>query len=162
MSMQVTHSPKPKIFGKGYGQHVATNVKLMKQFFWLGWKMLVNTFIPFVFYERAHWEVIDLYYKMRGLRHGTRNDHRCAECGTDFLSADEVHRERDELKKLDMGLHLIDECNEKLDEYRAEEDYRQYLESMITPEVEERIRQIEAGEVEGIAWRDLEEVSSDK
>lgn len=134
----------------------------MKQFFWLGWKMLANTFIPAVFYERAHWEVIDLYHKMRGFRHGTKNDHRCAECGNEFISVDEVHRERDELKHLDMISRLIEECNEKLDKYHVDENYRQYLESMITPECEERIRQIEAGEVEGIDWRDLEEVTSDK
>ena len=120
MTMQVTHSPKPKIFGKGYGKHVANNLKLMKQFFWLGWKMLANTFVPGVFYERAHWEVIDLYHSMRGFRHGTSNDHRCAECGSDFLSADDVAIERDELKKLEMQLRLIEECDRAMDKYRAD------------------------------------------
>jgi hypothetical protein len=90
MTMQVTHAPKPKIFGKGYGNHVAANLRLMKRFFWLGWKMLANTFIPTLFYERAHWEVIELYHKMRGYRHGTRSDHRCGECGADQMSSDEV------------------------------------------------------------------------
>ena len=150
--MQVTHSPKPEIFGKGYGKHVANNFVLMKQFFWLGWKMLVNTFFPAVFYERAHWEVIELYYKMRCFRHGTKSDHRCAKCGTDFLSADEVSKERDELKQIQAEHHLIDDFDRAMEE----EEYRQYLESMITPECEERIRQIDAGEIEGIPWRDLD------
>ena len=122
MTMQVTHSPKPKIFGKGYGKHVANNLKLMKQFFWLGWKMLANTFVPGVFYERAHWEVIDLYHSMRGFRHGTSNNHRCAACGSDFLSADDVSIERDELKKLEMQLHLIEECDREMDKLHAEEE----------------------------------------
>lgn len=99
MTMQVTHAPKPKIFGKGYGKHVVANLRLMKRFFWLGWKMLANTFIPTLFYERAHWEVIDLYHKMRGYRHGTRNEHRCKECGGDLASSDEV-RDLREAKKV--------------------------------------------------------------
>ena len=99
MTMQVTHAPKPKIFGKGYGKHVAANLQLMKRFFWLGWKMLANTFIPTLFYERAHWEVIDLYHKMRGYRHGTKCDHRCNACGGDLPSSDEV-RDLREAKKI--------------------------------------------------------------
>ena len=99
MTMQVTHAPKPKIFGKGYGKHVVTNLRLMKRFFWLGWKMLANTFIPTLFYERAHWEVVDLYHRMRGYRHGTKNDHRCESCGSDLPTSDEV-RDLREAKKV--------------------------------------------------------------
>jgi len=89
MTMQPIHSPKPKIFGAGYGKHVSHNYKLMKKFFWLGWKMLVNTFIPGAFYECAHWEVIDLYYKMQGHRHGTDNEKRCDRCGANLISSDD-------------------------------------------------------------------------
>ena len=99
MTMQVTHAPKPKIFGKGYGKHVVTNLRLMKRFFWLGWKMLANTFIPTLFYERAHWEVVDLYHRMRGYRHGTKIDHRCESCGSDLPTSDEV-RDLREAKKV--------------------------------------------------------------
>jgi hypothetical protein len=99
MTMQVTHAPKPRIFGKGYGKHIATNLKVMRKFFWLGWKSLVNTFVPFAFYEVAHWEVIDLYYAMRGYRHGTKCNTRCEKCGSDLPSADEVHDLR-EAKKI--------------------------------------------------------------
>ena len=122
--MQEIHSPKPEIFGKGYGQHILHNYRLMKQFFWLGWKMLVHMFIPGVFYERAHWEVIDLYHKMRGLRHGTVSDHRCPECGHDLPSADEMYQERNELKQLEIQLELIGGFDKKMDEYHAEEDDR--------------------------------------
>jgi len=134
MTMQVTHSPKPKIFGEGYGKHVATNVKLMKQFFWLGWKMLANTFIPTMFYEHAHWEVIELYYKMRGIRHGTKNDHRCPKCGSEFLSADDVHRERDELKQIQLEHHLIDDFDTKM------YDYEYDLKHTTDDEITERIK----------------------
>ena len=89
MTMHPYHSPKPKIFGAGYGKHVSHNYRLMKKFFALGWKMLVNMFIPGVFYERAHWEVIDLYYKMQGYRHGTNDVKRCDGCGANLLSSDD-------------------------------------------------------------------------
>lgn len=82
MTMQTPHAPKPKIFGDGYGKHVSHNYWLIKKFFWLGWKMLVHMFIPGIFYERAHWEVIDLYYKMQGYRHGTNDTKRCGKCGS--------------------------------------------------------------------------------
>ncbi len=95
MTMQPTHSPKPKIFGEGYGKHVADNLKLMQRFFWLGWKILANTFVPSAFYERAHWEVIDLYHRMRGFRHGTDNEKRCDECGGEIMSADDVRNLRE-------------------------------------------------------------------
>jgi hypothetical protein len=120
--MQQIHSPKPKMFGEGYGKHISYNFKLMKQLFWLGWKMMANMFIPGVFYETAHWEIIDLYHKMRGFRHGTISDHRCKECGGELFSSDEMHRERDELKQLEIRMRLIDACNEKLDKLRAEPD----------------------------------------
>ena len=122
MTMQVTHSPKPKIFGEGYGQHVATNLRLMKKFFWLGWKMLANTFIPFVFYENAHWEVVELYYRMRGFRHGTANDHRCNSCGHDLYTADEVTLRRAELKDIEVHCDLVDDFDNAMDEYHAERE----------------------------------------
>ena len=87
--MQTPHSPKPKIFGNGYGKHISHNYQLMKKFFGLGLKLLANMFIPGIYYERAHWEVIDLYYKMQGYRHGTDNAKRCDECGTDLLSSND-------------------------------------------------------------------------
>ena len=122
MTMQRTHSPKPKIFGEGYREHLSYNYGLMKKFFWLGWKMLVNMFIPAAFYEKAHWEVIDLYHKMRGFRHGTVSDHRCPECGGELFSADEMHVERDELKQHEIQSRLADECNKAVDELHTEED----------------------------------------
>jgi len=160
--MQVTHSPKPKIFGEGYGKHVAYNYALMKKFFWLGWKMMANMIIPAAFYERAHWEVIDLYHKMSGFRHGTRNDHRCTECGHEKLSSDDKHLRYAELKDIEQDCQRIDEFDMAMDEYIGNEKHRQELEDLITPEIEERIRQIESGEVEGIDWRELEEETSDK
>lgn len=119
MTMQVTHSPKPKIFGEGYGKHVVYNFKLMKRFFWMGWKLLANTFIPGAFYEAAHWEVIEMYHKMRGFRHGTRNDHRCNECGHELYSADETTLRREELKDIEIHCDNIDSFNQAMDEYRA-------------------------------------------
>jgi len=154
MTMQVTHSPKPKIFGKGYGKHVAYNYALMKKFFWLGWKMLVNMFIPVAFYERAHWEVIDLYHQMSGFRHGTNNDHRCSKCGHEKLSS--------ELKDIEQDCQRVEEFDTAMDEYYEQRE----LEKQFTPEVEElvnkRIKELESGEVEAIDWRDLEEETSDK
>ncbi len=127
MTMQEIHSPKPEIFGKGYGQHILHNYRLMKQFFWLGWKMMVNMFVPGVFYERAHWEVIDLYHKMRGTRHGTVSDHRCSKCGGDLPSADEVFGRRQELKDLEAEMDRIEEfdCIEvKSDDQDNFEEYQ--------------------------------------
>lgn len=150
MTMQQTHSPKPKMFGKGYGQHISYTYRLMKKFFWLGWKMMVNMFIPHVFYEQAHWEVIDLYHKMRGYRHGTHSDHRCPECGGDLPSADETFEQRDEHKEL----LALRKTNEELKS--------QICAIVITSEVEKRIEEIKSGEVEGIDWRDLEDPKNSK
>jgi len=122
MIMQKVHSPKPKIFGEGYGAHLAYNYRLMKKFFWLGWKMLINMFVPAAFYEQAHWEVIELYHKMRGNRHGTFSDHRCPKCGNDLPSADEAHYHRDDLKKLDEQLQRIENFDNDMDEYHIECD----------------------------------------
>ena len=125
MTMQVTHSPKPKIFGKGYGKHVAYNYALMKRFFWLGWKMLVNMVIPAAFYERAHWEVIDLYHNMSGFRHGTNNDHRCGECGHEKLTSDDKHLRYAELKDIEQDCQRIEEFDMAMDTYRGEKKYEQ-------------------------------------
>ena len=82
MTMPPHHSPKPKIFGKGYGAHLAYNIGLVRTFTKLAIKVFINIFIPGVYYEEAHWEVIDLYYEMSGRRHGTNNPKRCDECGS--------------------------------------------------------------------------------
>jgi len=122
MTMQVTHAPKPKIFGKGYGKHVSANLRLMKRFFWLGWKMLANTFIPTLFYERAHWEVVDLYYKMRGYRHGTQNEHRCGSCGSELETADERHNLREANKIIKKQEMQIAELKYELQNIPAQEE----------------------------------------
>ena len=157
--MQVTHSPKPEIFGKGYGKHVAYNYALMKTFFSLGWKMLANMLIPNVFYEHAHWEVIDLYHKMSGFRHGTINDHRCSECGHEKLSSDDKHLRRLELKDIEQDCQRIKEFDRAMDVYIGDEKYTQLLEDQFTPEVEalcrKRIAEVKSGKVKTIDWRYL-------
>ena len=82
--MQPTHSPKPNVFGKGYGKHLAHNFELVKIFTKLAIKLFINAFVPCVYYEEAHWRVIDLYYKMSGHRHGTNNPKRCNQCGSNL------------------------------------------------------------------------------
>ena len=82
MTMPPCHSPKPEIFGKGYGAHLAYNFSLVKLFFKLSIKLFINAFVPGVYYEEAHWRVIDLYHKMSGHRHGTNNSKRCEHCGS--------------------------------------------------------------------------------
>ena len=76
------HSPKPKILGPGYGTHLVYNFSLVKLFFKLAIKLFINAFVPGVYYEEAHWRVIDLYHKMSGYRHGTNNPKRCNQCGS--------------------------------------------------------------------------------
>ena len=138
MTMQQTHSPKPKVFGEGYGAHLAYNLRLVKLFFKLALQVFVNAFVPGLYYEQAHWKVIEIYHKMRGFRHGTISDHRCPECGGELFSSDEMHEERDELTQLVCKLHLIDECNDAVDKLREED-------------------------LESVEWRDLEKVQpSDK
>lgn len=122
MTMQATHSPKPKVFGEGYGKHVSYNFGLMKQLFWLGWKMLAHMLVPSTFYERAHWEVVELYHKMRGFRHGTISDHRCPECGGELLTCDETHLRRDELKDIEIYCKRVDLCDRALEELDEEKD----------------------------------------
>ena len=161
MTMQQTHSPKPEIFGEGYGKHIAKNYRLMKQFFWLGWKMMVHMFIPQAFYESAHWEVIDLYHKFRGYRHGTHSDHRCAECGGELFSIDEVHCRSAELKDIERERNRTEKCDRALDEIDISPEKYQWS---LIPEDEKaeilhRIAEVESGEVEGIDWRELDEKS---
>lgn len=98
--MQSVNSPKPRIFGKGYGTHLTYNLKLANQFIKLFLQITINALIPGAFYEKAHWQIIELYHRMRGFRHGTESDHRCKECGTDMLSNDEVNQQRDDAKEL--------------------------------------------------------------
>lgn len=80
--MSPCHSPKPNVFGKGYGKHLANNFGLIKIMIKLIIKLFINVFVPGVYYEEAHWRVIDLYYKMNGYRHGTNNPKRCEHCGS--------------------------------------------------------------------------------
>jgi len=162
--MQEIHSPKPKVFGEGYGAHLAYNFRLIKLFCKLSLQILVNAFVPGLYYEQAHWKVIEVYHKMRGFRHGTHSDHRCPECGGEMYSADEMHQERDELKQLEIRMHVVDECNEKLEELDMSPEEYQW--EMI-PEDEkavimQRIEDINSGKVEGVDWRNLKEESSDK
>lgn len=82
MTMQPSHSPKPRVFGPGYGTHLAYNFSLVKICAKLVIKLFINAFIPGVYYEEAHWRVIDLYYKMSGRRYGTNNSKRCDHCGS--------------------------------------------------------------------------------
>ncbi len=114
MVMQKVHSPQPKVFGEGYGSHLAYNYGLVKLFFKLGFKMLINAIVPGVYYEQAHWGVIELYHKMNGVRHGTRNEHRCNECGGELLSSEDGHNRRAELKDLEIQCHRIEECDKEL------------------------------------------------
>lgn len=86
MTMPPRHSPKPKIFGKGYGAHLAYNFGLVKILFKLTIKLFINAFVPCTYYEEAHWRIVDLYYKMRGHRHGTNNLKRCEHCGSQLES----------------------------------------------------------------------------
>jgi len=162
MTMQQTHSPQPKIFGKGYGHHILYNYRLMKKFFWLGWKMMVHMFIPNVFYERAHWEVIDLYHKMRGLRHGTISDHRCSKCGSDLMSADENYCRHNELKDIERERERIERCDKALEELDMSPEEYQW--SLIPQdekaEIMQRMEEINSGEVESIDWHDLEPQNS--
>ncbi|MHA1289144.1 MAG: hypothetical protein ACTSPB_17285 [Candidatus Thorarchaeota archaeon] len=119
-------------------------------------------FIPVAFYERAHWEVIDLYHQMSGFRHGTNNDHRCSKCGHEKLSSDDKHLRYAELKDIEQDCQRVEEFDTAMDEYYEQRE----LEKQFTPEVEElvnkRIKELESGEVEAIDWRDLEEETSDK
>lgn len=84
MTMQTCHSPKPRVFGKGYGAHLAYNFSLVRTFTKLAIKLFINAFVPGVYYEKAHWTVIDLYYKMSGHRHGTNDPKRCDQCGSNL------------------------------------------------------------------------------
>lgn len=100
MTMHTVHSPKPEVFGKGYGAHLAYNFKLVRLFYKLALKIFINAIVPGVYYEQAHWQIIELYYMMRGTRHGTNSDHRCNECGGDLISCDDEFKRRDEIKDL--------------------------------------------------------------
>ena len=90
MTMQVHKHPKPKVFGKGYGTHIAYHFKLFKKFVAVTSRIFLNMLIPSVYHERYHWDIIDIYHRLRGYRHGTENEKRCNECGTELMSRDEV------------------------------------------------------------------------
>ena len=119
MTMQSIHSPKPKIFGVGYGAHLAYNLRLVKQFIKVALQVFINAFVPCTYYEKAHWQVIELYHRMRGFRHGTESDHRCKECGTDMLSNDETNQLREDVKELALLRKRMDEISSKLDEVES-------------------------------------------
>ncbi len=114
--MHTVHSPKPKIFGEGYGAHLSYNLKLMRMFFKLALQIFINAIVPGVYYENAHWKVIELYHTMSGVRHGTHNEHRCDKCGGELLSSEDGHNRRAELKDLEIQCHRIEECDRALDE----------------------------------------------
>lgn len=90
MTMQVHEHPKPKVFGKGYGTHIAYHFKLLAKLIGMLCRLLVTTFAPSVYHEKYHWDIIDIYHKLRGYRHGTDNEKRCSECGTELMTAEEV------------------------------------------------------------------------
>jgi hypothetical protein len=164
MTMQQIHSPKPKVFGEGYGAHLAYNFKLIRLFFKLSLQIFVNAFVPGLYYEQAHWKVIEIYHKMRGLRHGTISDHRCPECGGELLSSEDGHNRRLELKDIEIHCHRIEACDRALEELDMSPEEYQW--EMI-PEDEkavimQRIEDVKNGDVETIDWRDLEEETSDK
>lgn len=123
MTMQQIHSPKPKVFGEGYGAHLAYNFSLIKLFFKLSLQIFVNAFVPGLYYEQAHWKVIELYHKMRGIRHGTISDHRCKECGGELYSIDEVHCRRNELKDIERERDRTELCDRALAEMDLEDEY---------------------------------------
>ena len=164
MTMQQTHSPKPEVFGEGYGAHLAYNLRLVKLFFKLALQVFINAFVPGLYYEQAHWKVIEVYYKMRGLRHGTISDHRCPECGGEMYSADEMHQERDELKQLEIRMHVVDECNKALEELDMSPEKSQW--EMMPDEdkavIMQRIEDIKSGKVEGVEWREFEDYLAEK
>lgn len=82
MTMYNVNAPKPKMFGKGYGTHLARNFHLSKKFINLAFKAIVNGIAPDIYYERVHFETIDLYYRFCGFRHGIDNPTRCEYCGS--------------------------------------------------------------------------------
>ena len=82
--MRAHRHSKPEVFGKGYGSHMLDKYRLFKTFVKLSFKVFVNIFAPSAYYEKYHWEVIDLYYKFRGFRHGTDNSKRCDACGSEL------------------------------------------------------------------------------
>jgi hypothetical protein len=61
---------------------------------------------PRLFHERYHWDIIDLYYKLRGYRHGTNDEKRCDECGNELVS-------RDDKISLNEAEELIEELKEQ-------------------------------------------------
>jgi len=99
--MQVHEHPKPKIFGKGYGTHIAYHFKLFRLLAKIAIRSFVTMLIPSAYHEQYHWDIIDLYHKLRGYRHGTVNEKRCNECGTELMTRDEVRDLRDAEELID-------------------------------------------------------------
>ena len=120
MTMHTVHSPKPKIFGEGYGAHLSYNFKLVRMFFKLALQIFINAIVPGLYYENAHWKIIELYHTMRGTRHGTNNDHRCSKCGGDLLSSEDGHNRRAELKDIEIDCQRVEECDRALVEIADE------------------------------------------
>ncbi len=90
--MQPYHSPKPSIFGKGYGKHILYNLKIAKSFLKLAYKLFVNAFIPGKYYDETYSQIVNFYYKLRGHRHGTLDLKRCNECGSQLEPRDDNHQ----------------------------------------------------------------------
>jgi hypothetical protein len=104
--MQVHEHPKPKIFGKGYGAHIAYHFRVFTVIAKILLQLTVTMFLPRVYHQKYHWDIIDLYYKLRGERHGTANERRCDECGTELMS-------RDDKISLDEAEELIEQLKEE-------------------------------------------------
>lgn len=164
MTMQQVHSPKPEMFGDGYGAHLAYNFRLIRLFLKLIMQVFVNAFIPGLYYEQAHWKVIEIYHKMRGTRHGTVSDHRCSECGGELLSAEDGHNRRAELKDIEIHCQRVEECDRALEELDLSPEEYQW--SLIPEdekaEIMQRIEDIESGKVEGVEWREFEDYFAEK
>lgn len=88
--MHTYNSPTPRVFGKGYGGHLAYNLRLAKLFTRLVFVSIIHAFAPTAYVEKAHWQIIEMYYKHKGLRHGTMDPKRCDHCGSTLEPQPEI------------------------------------------------------------------------
>ena len=123
MTMKVNERPKPRIFGKGYGSHLLLGFTYVGAFFRMAFQALLNTLVPTAYHEKYHWDIIDLYYKLRGFRHGTDNPKRCTECGSEKLTADEVYRLRDAEKEVKVLKKKVADLEHKIENTPVEPFY---------------------------------------
>jgi hypothetical protein len=87
--MHTYRPPTPRVLGKGYGSHLVQHFRLAKKFGKLMFISLVHAFVPCTYIDRVHYQVINLYYRFKGLRHGTMNPKRCDHCGITLEPRDE-------------------------------------------------------------------------